>query len=148
MNRLLKYLEQQDKQLTVGDLIDKLNEKQEFDKQEELVRVNQYKSKYQNCYLKHKEYDSLWGKTLNIYHILSLGQHGKTTDWETFYSIEGYKIRFTSRDVMIKEIDPNVVYDSFTEVELDSMEFITKQENKKYTQKYKQIVNELKQILE
>jgi hypothetical protein len=148
MSRLLKYLEQQDKQLTVGDLIEQINQKQELNNQEELVRVNQYKSKYQNCYLKHKEDDSLWGNTLNIYHILSLGQHGKTTDWETFYSIEGYKIRFTSRDVMIKEIDPNVDYDAFTEAELDSMEFITEQEYKTYTQKYKQIVNELKQILE
>ena len=147
MNRLLKYLEQQDKQLTVADLIEQINQKQEFDKQEELVRISQYKFKYENCYLKHKKDDYLWGKTLNVYHILSLGQHGKTTDWETFYSINGYKIRFTSRDVMISEFDPNLVNDTFTESELDSMEFITEQEYKTYTKKYKQIVNELKQIL-
>lgn len=147
MSRLIKHLEKYDKNLTVEDLIEKLQSEQDKVEKEEQARINNYRTKYRECYLKEIDEDSIFGKTLNVYYIMRLEGTDKNTDWETLYHISGNKLSFSPRDINFRGLNPQRVEDTFTEKELDSMKAITKEDYKQYELKYYQIANELKNII-
>lgn len=148
MSRLIQHLEKYDKDLTVQELIEKLESEQDQIKQEEQARFDSYRTKYKESYLKEIDEDSLFGKTLNVYYIMRLEGTGKNTDWETFYHISGNKLSFSPKDINFRGFNPQRVQDTFTEKQLDSMLVITKEEYKNYELKYYQITKELKNIIE
>ena len=147
MSRLIKHLEKYDKNLTVEDLIEKLQSEQDKVKKEEQARIDSYCTKYKECYLKEVDEDSIFGKTLNVYYIMRLEGAGKNEDFETFYYVSGNKLSFSPRDINFRGLNPQRVDNSFTEKELDSMQVITKEDYKQYELKYYQVTNELKNII-
>lgn len=147
MSRLIQHLEKYDKTLTVQELIEKLQFKQDQIKQKEQDVIDSYRTKYKESYLKEIDEDSIFGKTLNVYYIMRLEGTGKNEDWETFYHISGNKLSFSPRDINFRGIDPQRVDNTFTGKELDSMQVITKEEYKQYELKYYQITKELKNII-
>lgn len=148
MSRLIKHLEKYDKNLTIQELIEKLESEQDQIKKEEQARIDSYRIKYKESYLKEIDEDSIFGKTLNVYYIMRLEGTGKTTDYETFHHISGNKLSFSPKDINFRGLDPQRVRDTFTEKQLDSMQVITKEEYKNYESKYYQITKELKNIIE
>jgi hypothetical protein len=148
MSRLIQHLEKYDKDLTVQELIEKLESEQDQIKQEEQARFDSYRTKYKESYLKEIDEDSIFGKTLNVYYIMRLEGTGKNTDWETFYHISGNKLSFSPKDINFRGLNPQRVQDTFTEKQLDSMLVITKEEYKNYESKYYKITNELKNLIE
>lgn len=148
MSRLIQRLEKYDKNLTVQELIERLQSEQDKVEQEEQGRIDSYRTKYKESYLKKIDEDSIFGKTLNVYYIMRLEGTGKNEDWETFYHISGNKLSFSPRDINFRGLDPQRVQDTFTEKQLDSMQVITKEEYKQHELKYYQITKELKSIIE
>jgi hypothetical protein len=148
MNRLLKYLEQQDKQLTVGDLIEQINQKQELDKQKEIESTQKCIDKYKNCYLKRKRDCTLFGKTLDIYYIKKIEARSKDIYMNTLYNLYGKKISFSEGYVNITNINTPALEASFNEDELNKMEMISQIDYKLYLKKCKSIIKESKDILE
>lgn len=147
MSRLIKHLEKYDKELTVKQLIEKLQSEESKVKQEQQNRINSYRTKYRESYLKEIDEDCIFGKTLNVYYIMRLEGTGKTEDFETIYYVSGNKLSFSPKDINFRGLDPQRVRDTFTEKQLDSMQVITKEEYKNYESKYYQITKELKNII-
>lgn len=146
-NRLVQLLEEHDQDITLGELLQKIENEQEKLEQEKLDRINCYRTKYKDCYFKEIDEDSISGKTLRVYYIMRLEKTGLTEEYKTFYHVSGNKISFSPRDLNFRGIDPQHVWTTFTEEQLDSMQIITKGEYEGYVEKYYKITKELKEIL-
>lgn len=146
-NRLLQLLVKHDQDITLGELLQKLENEQGKLEQEKLDRINSYRTKYKDCYFKEIEEDSIFGKTLNVYYIMRLENTGLTEEYKTFYHVSGNKVSFSPGDLNFRGIDPQRVDSAFTEEQLDSMQNITKEEYEAYVEKYYKIIKELKEIL-
>jgi hypothetical protein len=145
--RVLKFLQEQDAQLTVGELVQKIKADQAKAELKDQDKINSYRTKYKESYLKKIDEDSIFGKTINIYYIMRLEGTGKNTDWKTFYHVSGNKISFSSQNINFRGLDPQRVDDSFTAEKLDSMQVITKDEYLKYHEQYFQIQESLNKII-
>jgi len=148
MIRLLKILEEYDKDLTICELVSKLKTEQIEKEQNKLDTINLYRNKYKNVYLREVDEDSIFGRTVNVYYIMRLEGTGMNDRWETFYHVSGNILSFSRRDINFRGLDPQRVDNTFTGKELDRMDIITKKEYNKYLKKYNKIVEELKSIIE
>lgn len=148
MDRLLKLLEEHDKDLTIGELTSKLKTEQIKKEQNKLDTINLYRNKYKDVYLREVDEDSIFGRTVNVYYIMRLEGTGMTDMWETFYHVSGNKLSFSPRNINFRGIDPQRADHAFTGKELDSMCVITKKEYNAYLKKYNKIAEELKSIIE
>ena len=146
-NRLVQLLEKHDQDITLGELLQKIENEQEKLEQEKLDRINCYRTKYKDCYFKEIDEDSIFGKTLRVYYIMRLENTGLTEEYKTFYHVSGNKISFSPRDLNFRGIDPQHVGTTFTEEQLDSMQIITKEEYEAYVENYYKITKQLKEIL-
>lgn len=147
-NRLLQFLEKQDQDLKIKELIQIIESEQEKLHEKESNQIEEYRNKYKGCYLKEIDNDSIFGKTLNVYYIMRLEGTGKTESYETFYHISGNRLRISPGDINFRGLNPTSASDSFTEKQLDSMEIITREEYEEYVREYYDISKKLKSLIE
>lgn len=148
MSRLLKMLEQFDDNVTVGQAISKLKQDEISAKQKETEEIDKVKKDFSNTYLKELDEQSLFGKTLNIYHLKNYVRSERTTDWSLVYYFEGSKTSFSEREIHRVDFNPDRCANSFSVEELREMTKISSYEYKKYKAKYSELTNELKNLIE
>lgn len=144
MSRLLKMLEEFDDNVTVGQAISKLKQDEISAKQKETEEIDKVKEDFSNTYLKELDEHSLFGRTLNIYHLKDYVRSERTTDWSLIYYFEGSKISFSKGDIHRGDFCSN----SFSEEDLRDMTKITKEEFEEYYVKnYCEIEDKLNNIV-
>ena len=148
MSRILDYISKYDENLTIAQLkqaieLDKATEKEK--EKEEITRV---KKTFYNTYLKQTEDCRVFGKTLNVYHIVEIADSGRSEDWSIFYHVAGTKIAFSEGDIRHRRFNPERVDDTFSEKELSSMTQITKEEFNSYEKQYIEISTILNSLLQ
>ena len=98
-------------------------------------------------YLKEIDEDSIFGRTLNVYHLKDLVREKKNDRWEFIYYFEVNIISFSKRDLNRRDFNPDRCGDSFSEKDLRQMKAITKEEYNKYGWEYEQIIKKLQHLI-
>lgn len=133
--------------MTVGELIEKLENEQKEDREAKERSIKRVKEKFKSVYLKRTDNCPLFGETLEIYFIEDIVDTSITTNWELIYYIKGKKIQFSKRDISFRDISETMVSDTFSEKELNQMTRITKEEYDQYSNEYEQIKYMLKSLI-
>ncbi len=128
--------------LTVGELLTKLEEEQNAIQQKEDKEYEELKSKYNNVYLKGITNSIIFGKTLEVINITEIVSRERTTDWNYIYKFNGNKISFSKRDINKRTINDHLDIEK-----LNTYEIITEEEYNVYVDKYKQLSKELEVLI-
>jgi hypothetical protein len=147
MSRILDYIEKYDENLTIAQLKKAIELEKISEKEVELEEINRVRSSFKDVYLKEIDEDSVFGRTLNIYHLKNYVRSERTEDWSLIYYFEGNRISFSKKDLNRKNFNPDRCGDSFDEKELTNMKIISEQEYLKYNLEYEQIVNKLEDLI-
>lgn len=147
MSRFLEKLKEYPSDLTLSELIVKLEEvnKEELDKEEKLFES--IKLKYKNSYLKRFNDKSIFGKTLEVFNIIEITDKSRTTDWKFVYFVKGTRISFCKRDLYINDLKGNRVDETFTQKQLSEMTKISEIEYMEYLKEFNNITNRLKSLI-
>lgn len=148
MSRVLEYIAKYDETLTVAQLKEVIKLEQISAKQKETEEINTVKEDFTDIYLKEVDEHSLFGKTLNIYHLKNYVRSERTTDWNLIYYFEGNKVSFSKRDINNREFNPDRCGDSFGEQDLRQMKVITEVEYNKYKWHYTEISKKLSDLID
>lgn len=146
MSRILKKLREYDNNLTVGELIQKLEQEEQISAEKELKEEENIKAKFENRYFKNLD-ESLLGTELIITEFLNLVIKERNTDWEFIYYFNGSKLSFSERDTYRRVFNPDRSGDSISAKDLEEMIEITEEQYNQYLEKYNRISNELKEIV-
>lgn len=147
MNRILNLIAKYDESLTIAQLKKAIESDKRIADQKEIDDLNQIKEEFANTYLKVIDEESMFGKTLNIYHIKEITRTERCSDWSLFYYVKGTKISFSERDVYCRTLKPKKDRYGFSEEELREMTKITKEEYNEYTNQYSAIKTMLTNIV-
>jgi hypothetical protein len=147
MSRILDFIAKYDEKLTIAQLREAIESDKRTADQKEINDLNEIKQEFANTYLKLIDEDSLFGKTLNVYHIEGIIRSARCTDWSLVYYIKGSKISFSERETYARAIKPKTNFDSFSKEELKEMTKITKQEYDEYVNQYSVIKSMLTEIV-
>jgi hypothetical protein len=148
MSILLKDLANYNENLTIAQLKKAIELERATEKEKEKEEINRVKKTFYNIYLKETTDCTIFGKTLNIYHIIEITDSGRCEDWSLFYHAIGTKIAFTKSDIRHMRLNPERVDYSFSEKELTSMTQITKEEFNSYEKQYIEISTILNSLIE
>lgn len=146
--RILEHLKKYESSLTVAQLIEKIEADMLAEKTNEEAKFKEIKQKFKNVYLKEIDNDTIFGKTLKIYHVERIASKERNTDWEFIYNIRGSELCFAKRDLYIVEYNGKGRDESFTEKELNEMEIISEEEYLTYLKQYNEITDKLLTIIE
>lgn len=147
MSRILKKLKEYDNSVTVGELIQKLEQEEQISAEKELKEEENIKAKFENKYYKYLDEQSIFGVELEIYKFESLVRKERNTDWEFIYFFNGSKISFSERDVFMRDFNPDRSGNNFSAKDLEEMIEITEEQYNQYLEKYNRISDELKEIV-
>lgn len=148
MSILLKDLAKYDENLTIAQLKKAIELERAIEQEKEKEEIARVKKTFYNIYLKETEDCRLFGKTLNVYHIVEIVDSGRCEDWSLFYHVAGTKISFSKNDIRHRRFDPERVDNTFSEKNLISMTQITKEEFNSYEKQYLEISTILNSLIE
>jgi hypothetical protein len=148
MSILLKDLAKYDENLTIAQLKKAIELERVTEKEKEKEEIDRIKKTFYNIYLKETKDCRLFGKTLNVYHIVEIVDSGRCEDWSLFYHVAGTKISFSKNDIRHRRFNPERVDDTFSEKDLTSMTQITKEEFNSYEKQYIEISTILNSLIE
>jgi hypothetical protein len=148
MSRILDYIAKYDENLTIAQLKKAIEADKAIEKEKEKEEIDRVKKTFYNIYLKETEDCRLFGKTLNVYHIVEIVDSGRCEDWSLFYHVAGTKISFSKNDIRHRRFNPERVDDTFSEKDLTSMTQITKEEFNSYEKQYIEISTILNSLIE
>jgi hypothetical protein len=148
MSRILDYIAKYDENLTIAQLKKAIEADKVIEKEKEKEEIDRVKKTFYNIYLKETEDCRLFGKTLNVYHIVEIVDSGRCEDWSLFYHVAGTKISFSKNDIRHRRFNPERVDDTFSEKDLISMTQITKEEFNSYEKQYIEISTILNSLIE
>jgi len=148
MSRILDYIAKYDENLTIAQLKKAIEADKAIEKEKEKEEIDRVKKTFYNIYLKETEDCRLFGKTLNVYHIVEIVDSGRCEDWSLFYHVAGTKISFSKNDIRHRRFNPERVDDTFSEKDLISMTQITKEEFNSYEKQYIEISTILNSLIE
>ena len=147
MNRILNLIAKYDESLTIAQLKKAIESDKRIADQKEIDDLNQIKEEFANTYLKVIDEESMFGKTLNVYHIQKIVRTERCTDWSLYYHVKGTKISFSERDAYCRTLNPKKDNFGFSEQELKEMTKITEQEYDEYMHQYCRIKTMLTEII-
>ena len=147
MSRILEIIAKYDENLTIAQFKKAIEADKRIADQKEVDDLNQLKEEFANTYLKVIDEESMFGKTLNIYHIKEITRTERCSDWSLFYYVKGTKISFSERDAYCRTLKPKKDRYGFSEEELREMTKITKEEYNEYTNQYSAIKTMLTNIV-
>ena len=140
--RILNFLEQQDKELTVAELIEDIEMNQNIADKVAQAQIKECCDKYADTYLTKGN-----TKYLRIYHIDELKPAGKNTDYQQLYSIKGKIIRFNTNNVHVEDL-MHVPHETISESELEEMKIISQEKYQNYVSQYFEIKTMLKNTID
>jgi hypothetical protein len=146
MNRLMSQLVDYDKNLTIGEVLELIEQEELTTMKKELDEVERVTNKFQNTYLKSYNSEGIFGKELLVYEIKDFVRTDRTTAWELIYNFNGTKIRFSEHDVFKRPMDLDCV-DHFSVKELESLTVITEEEYNSYLETYEDIFTKLSNLI-
>lgn len=147
MSRILEAIAKYDENLTIAQLREAIENERRIEDQKELADLNQMKEEFANTYLKVLDKESIFGKTLNVYHIEKIVRTERCSDWSLIYHVKGYKLSFSEREAYGRAFKPKTTYDSFSKEELREMTKITQEEYDEYIHQYSRIKTMLTEIV-
>jgi hypothetical protein len=147
MSRVLKQLREYDNSVTVGELIQKLEQEEQLSVEKELKEEENIKAKFENKYFKHLDEQYLFGVELQVYKFKNLVRKETNTGWVFIYYFNGSELSFSEREAFMRDFDPDRSGNSFSAEDLKEMVEITEEDYNQYLEKYKLISNELKEIV-
>jgi hypothetical protein len=145
---ILDYLEKYNDNITIAQLKQAIEVAKTVEKEKEKEEIARVKKNFYNTYLMEIEDCKLFGKTLNVYHIIEIIDSGRCEDWSLFYHVAGTKISFSKSDIRHRRFDQERVDDTFSEKDLTSMNRITKEEFNSYEKQYIEISTILNSLIE
>ena len=148
MRGILDYLEKYNDNITIAQLKQAIEVAKTVEKEKEKEEIARVKKNFYNTYLMEIEDCKLFGKTLNVYHIIEIIDSGRCEDWSLFYHVAGTKISFSKSDIRHRRFDQERVDDTFSEKDLTSMNRITKEEFNSYEKQYIEISTILNSLIE
>lgn len=147
MSRILEAIAKYDENLTIAQLKKAIEANKRIADQKEIDDLNQIKEEFANTYLKIIDSESMFGKTLNIYHIEKIVRTERCSDWSLYYYVKGSKLSFSERDTYCRTLNPKKDRFGFSKEELREMTKITKQEYDEYMHQYSTIKTMLTEII-
>lgn len=147
MSRILDYIAKYDENLTIAQFKKAIEADKRIADQKEIDDLNQIKQEFANTYLKIIDSESMFGKTLNIYHIEKIVRTERCSDWSLYYYVKGNKLSFSERDTYCRTLNPKKDRFGFSEEELRDMTKITEQEYDEYMHQYSRIKTMLTEIV-
>lgn len=147
MSRILDYIAKYDENLTIAQLKKAIELEKISEKEVELEEINRVISSFTDVYVKEIDEESVFGRTLNVYHLKGLVRNIKTVDFTLVYYFDGNVISFSGKDINYRIFDGSRSYDNFSYKDLRQMQFITKEEYDKYGWEYKQIIKKLQHLI-
>ena len=147
MNRVLKYIEEYDDSLTVGELKKAIEKEDTLTQQKEDAEINSIKVEFENTYLKGIGDSRFYGRRLEIYELKTFVRAERTTDWDFVYSFEGDKISFSAKDINYIKFEGNKTYDMLSAEKLRGMTKISAGEYEKYRNEYLRIQSDLENLI-
>jgi hypothetical protein len=148
MRGILDYLEKYNDNITIAQLKEAIEVAKTEEREREREEIARVKKTFYNIYLKETEDCKLFGKTLNVYHIVEIVDSGRCEDWSLFYHVAGTKITFSKSDIRHRRFNSERVDDTFSEKDLISMTQITKEEFNSYENQYIEISTMLNSLIE
>jgi hypothetical protein len=148
MRGILDYLEKYNDNITIAQLKEAIGVAMMEEKEREREEVARVKKTFHNIYLKETKDCTIFGKTLNIYHIIEIVNSGRCEDWSLFYHVAGTEMSFTKTDIRYRRFDQERVDDTFSEKDLISMTQITKEEFNSYEKQYIEISTILNSLID
>lgn len=146
--RIIEQLNQYDENLTLFKVKALILEKEQKERQKEEREFEYLQNKFKNTYIKIIDNHSLFGRTVEIYHIEEIIRKERTQDWNFIYYFKGTKISFSKRDINFVKIKGNTTHWSFSKEELEQTQIIDKHQYKSYLKQYEDINDKLNQILQ
>ncbi len=129
--------------LTVAQLLNKLEEENKLLKENENNTFNSIKEEFNNTYFIGHTNCTFFGKTLEVLHIEEITSQEKNTEWELIYRVKGKRIAFSKRDINSTDIK-NILNLNTIRKEYKK---ISKDDFNQYKEKYQSIVNNLSNII-
>ena len=147
MSRLEKTLEKFDKDLTVKEVLEIIEQEKFNLKQQELNEIEKVKSKFENTYLKVIDPNSVFGNQLQVYKLTDFVRSERTIDWDFIYYFNGTRICFSKSDIFKTDLNPNRTGNSFSIEDLNNMTVITEQDFQEYQNTYQNISKTLQKLI-
>ena len=147
MNRVLKYIEEYDDSLTVGELKKAIEKEDTLTQQKEDAEINSIKVEFENTYLKGIDDSRFYGRQLEIYELKTFVRAERTTDWDFVYSFEGDKISFSAKDINYVKFNTNNVFNLLSAEKLKGMTKISSEEYEEYRSEYLRIQADLEHLI-
>jgi len=105
MRGILDYLEKYNDNITIAQLKEAIGVAMMEEKEREREEVARVKKTFHNIYLKETKDCTIFGKTLNIYHIIEIVNSGRCEDWSLFYHVAGTEMSFTKTDIRYRRFE-------------------------------------------
>lgn len=147
MSRILDFLGKYDEKLTISQLKECIENDRIKNEEDEIKQIEKVKIIFENYYCKEICNETMFGKTLNVYHLKGYTRSEKDTSWENIYYFNGNKISFSKYDINKIDFDPYRVGFGFYYDELMGMEVISREEYLNYEEEYNKISNKLLNLI-
>ena len=148
MSRILDYIAKYDENLTIAQLKKAIKAQEELKEKKETEEIERVKNTYQNKYLMHLEDDGIFGKTLSVYSFRNLVRKERNTDWTFIYYFEGEIISFSLLFFNHRVFNTDRSDNSFSEKDLNKMQFINEEKFKQYLYEYNKINKKLNNLID
>lgn len=142
----LTTLKEMKPDMTISELINDIETKNNEKETNDTLIRKQIIDKYTGKYLKIHEPNGIFGENLDVYKIDSIKSIGYDTDFIELYGITGIKITFSNRDLAMFDIHGECG-NSFSYEQLEQGEIIDYIDYNFYISQYNQITNTLKHIM-
>jgi hypothetical protein len=145
MNRFIEKLRSYPSDLTLEQLIIKVDLDESLATKREENTIERVKEEFKDTYFKSGD-TSIFGKGIEVLHIVEIMSSERTTDWDLIYNIKGTRLTFSPSYLSKEELKGDGVRFLKTEDDLRKRMEITKAEYQVYLNKYESITEQLKNI--
>lgn len=145
MSIFIKKLESYPNDLTIKQLITRVNLEDSIVLKGEENKVAEVKEEFKDSYFKSTE-DTVFGKSTVILHIEKITSYQRTTDWDIIYTIKGVVTNLSTSFLSQEKLKGEGTGFLKTEYSLRKRTRISKKEYQEYLNKYEHIVSQIKNI--
>ena len=125
---MLKKTSEDNRSLTVGQLIDQLQQEVDAKKKEEEEANKAICNKFIGKCIKFSDPDGLFGDEMTYIRIDAIKIGSLTTDWERLFELEGTRVFFSSGFTGEREINSKRAGESMTAIDLEKATIIDEEE--------------------